>query len=106
MTMAALLFAKDSVTLQSAQNTASVAGSWQDKLIESFSGTHDLVGGKLSGLYDEQGNATRGRSDELQKLQDAWSASGAIVVSTPFAMAEFLPPQVWQAISVLLKGAR
>lgn len=36
----------------------------------------------------------KGRRDELQKLQDAWSASGAIVVSTPFAMAEFLPPQV------------
>jgi filamentous hemagglutinin len=49
---------------------------------------------------------TRGRSDELQKLQDAWSASGAIVVSTPFAMAEFLPSQVWQAISLLLKGAK
>jgi len=64
------------------------------------------VGGKLSGLYDEQGDAKRGRSEELQKLQDAWSASGAIVVSTPFAMAEFLPPQVWQAISVLLKGEK
>jgi filamentous hemagglutinin len=37
-------------------------GSWQDKLIEAFSGTHDFVGGTLSGLYDEQGNATRGRS--------------------------------------------
>lgn len=86
--------------------TPYAAGSWQDKLIESFGGTHDFVGGKLSGLYDEQGNATRGRSEELQKLQDAWSASGAIVVSTPFAMAEFLPPQVWQAISVLLKGAK
>lgn len=86
--------------------TPYVAGSWQDKLIEAFSGTHDFVGGTLSGLYDEQGNATRNRSDELQKLQDAWSASGAIVISTPFAMAEFLPPQVWQAISVLLEGAK
>jgi len=36
----------------------------------------------------------------------AWSATGAIVVSTPFAMAEFLPPQVWQAISILLKGTK
>ncbi|MES2636443.1 MAG: hypothetical protein V4605_03895 [Pseudomonadota bacterium] len=40
------------------------------------------------------------------KLQDTWSASGAIVVSTSFAMAEFLQPEVWQAISVLLKGAK
>ena len=81
-------------------------GSWQDKLIESFAGTHDYVGGNLSGLYDEQGNASRGRSDELRKLQNIWSASGAIVVSTPFAMAEFLPAPVWQAISILLKGAK
>ncbi|MES2499089.1 MAG: hypothetical protein V4570_01030 [Pseudomonadota bacterium] len=29
------------------------AGSWQDKLIEAFSGTHDFVGGKLIGLHDE-----------------------------------------------------
>ncbi len=27
------------------------AGSWQDKLIESFAGTHDMIGAKLSGLY-------------------------------------------------------
>lgn len=86
--------------------TPYAAGSWQDKLIEAFSGTHDFVGGKLSGLYDEQGNATRGRSEELQKLQDAWSASGAIVIASPFAMAEFLEPQVWQAISILLKGSK
>jgi filamentous hemagglutinin len=38
------------------------AGSWQDKLIESFAGTHDMIGGKLSGLYDDQGNIKRGMS--------------------------------------------
>jgi hypothetical protein len=32
------------------------AGSWQDKLIGSFAGTHDMIGGKLSGgVYDSQG---------------------------------------------------
>jgi filamentous hemagglutinin len=81
-------------------------GSWQDKLIEAFSGTHDYVGGKLSGLYDDQGNATRGRSDTEITAQNTWSASGAIVVSTPFAMSEFLSPQAWQAISILLKAAQ
>ena len=35
--------------------TPYVAGSWQDKLIESFAVTHDMIGGKLSGLYDSQG---------------------------------------------------
>ncbi|UZF37590.1 hypothetical protein [Ralstonia pseudosolanacearum] len=82
------------------------AGSWQDKLIESFAGTHDLIGGKLSGLYDDQGNATRGRPASVVKAQDTWSATGAIVTSSPFAMAEYLPPSVWNAISVFLKAAR
>ncbi|MEF9388720.1 hypothetical protein V4890_24345, partial [Ralstonia solanacearum species complex bacterium KE056] len=82
------------------------AGSWQDKLIESFAGTHDLVGGKLSGLYDDQGNATRDRSAAVVKAQNTWSATGAIVTSSPFAMAEYLPPSVWNAISILLKAAK
>jgi filamentous hemagglutinin len=82
------------------------AGSWQDQLVEAFAGTHDMVGGKLSGLYDEQGNATRDRSYLVKKAQDTWSASGAIVVSTPFAMSELLTPEMWTAISVLLKEAR
>ncbi len=82
------------------------AGSWQDKLIEAFSGTHDFVGGKLSGLYDEQGNIKRGMTDAERKIYDNLITTAAIAPSTPFAMAEFLPPQVWQAISVLLKGAK
>jgi len=81
-------------------------GSWQDKLVEAFAGTHDMVGGKASGLYDEQGNAERGRSNLEKKVQDTWSASGAIVTSTPFAMAELLPADVWKAISILLGVAK
>jgi hypothetical protein len=81
-------------------------GSWQDKLIESFAGTHDFVGGKLSGLYDDQGNATRGRSALTKGAQEAWSASGAIVVSSPFAAAQGLPPEVWKAISILVGAAK
>jgi len=29
------------------------AGSWQDKLIEAFGGTHDVIGGQAVGLYEE-----------------------------------------------------
>ena len=65
-----------------------------------------MFGGKLSGLYDEQGNATRGRSVVVQKAQDVWSGTGAIAASTPFAMAELLPPEVWKAIFILMKGAQ
>jgi hypothetical protein len=65
-----------------------------------------LVGGKLSGLYDDQGNATRGRSAIVSGAQEAWSMSGAIAVSTPFAAAQALPPEVWKAISILIGAAR
>ena len=81
-------------------------GSLPDKVIEAFSGTHDYVGGELSGLYDGQGNATRGRSDLEAKAQDTWSATGAILVSTPFAAAELLPAEVWNAISILLSNIK
>lgn len=82
------------------------AGSWQDKLIEAFAGTHDYVGGKLSGLYDDQGNATRGRDRATQRAQEVWSASGAIAVSSPFAAAEGLSPEVWKALTLFLRAAK
>ncbi|MHA6853651.1 hypothetical protein [Ralstonia pseudosolanacearum] len=81
------------------------AGSWQDRLIESFAGTHDLVGGKLSGLYDDQGNATRGRSGSEKMFHETWTMV-AISISAPFAMSEQLPSPVWNAISILLKAAK
>ena len=76
-------------------------GSWPDRLIEAFSGTHDMIGGKISGLYDEQGNATRGRSTTQVLINDRW-AEVAIPLAAPFAMAEVMPPEVWKAISILL----
>jgi len=82
------------------------AGSWQDKLIESFAGTHDMIGGKLSGLYDEQGNAKRGRNALTKVAQEAWSATGAIALSAPFAAAQGFTPEVWKAISILVGAAK
>lgn len=81
------------------------AGSWQDKLVEAFSGSHDMIGGKLSGLYDEQGNIRRGMGANEKLLHDRW-AEVAIPVAAPFAAAEGLSPEVWSAISILLKAAR
>lgn len=81
------------------------AGSWQDKLLESFGGTHDYIGGKLSGLYDREGSATRGRSDELKLAHEIWSGV-AIAPSAPFAMAELLSPQVWQAITIMMQAVK
>ena len=81
------------------------AGSWVDKLVEAFAGTHDFVGGELSGLYDEQGNATRGRPDIVKDAQDVWSAI-AIAPSAPFAAAQGLPPEIWQAIAIFLRSGK
>ena len=80
-------------------------GSWQDKLIEAFAGTHDMIGGKISGLYDEQGNIKRGISNIERKAYDLW-ADIAVVPSAPFAAAEQLSAPTWQAISIFLRGAQ
>jgi filamentous hemagglutinin len=47
-----------------------------------------------------KGEVTRDRSYLVKKAQDIWSASGAIVVSTPFAMSELLTPEMWTEISI------
>jgi len=80
-------------------------GGWEDKGIEAFAGSHDSIGGKLSGLYDELGNIKRGMSPGEKFLYDRWSEI-AIPIAAPFGMAEGLPPEVWNAISVLLKAAK
>jgi filamentous hemagglutinin len=77
-------------------------GDLIDTVIESYAGPHDEIGGKRVGAYDELGNTKRGRDDLVKKLHDTWSATGAIVLSTPFGMAEALPPEVWKAISILI----
>ncbi len=80
-------------------------GGLTDKLIESFSGSHDMIGGKLSGLYDDQGNLKRGMTETEKILYERWSEV-AIPLSTPFAMSEVLPPEVWKAISIFLGAAK
>lgn len=82
------------------------AGSWQDKLIESFGGTHDFIGGQITRLYDEQGNIKRGMTDTERAIYNNLITTTAIPISAPFAMSEFLPPEIWQAISIFLRGAR
>ncbi len=81
-------------------------GSWIDTLVESFAGAHDMIGGKIVGVYDVEGNIKRNRGSVVGRMQDYWSLTGAVVVSTPFAMATLLPPDVWNAISIFLRAAR
>lgn len=82
------------------------AGSWADKLIEAFAGPHDFIGGDLSGLYDSDGNIRRGMSDAQRSLYDRWVTTSAIPIAAPFAAAQGLPPNVWNAISIFLKLAK
>jgi len=64
-----------------------------------------MIGGKLSGLYDSQGNIKQGMSEA--EINAYKVASGvAIVPSAPFAAAQGLQPEVWNAISILLKAAK
>ncbi len=81
------------------------AGSWMDRLVEAFAGPHDYIGGGISGLYDEQGNAKRGMSELESKAYDSWSVV-AIPVAAPFAAADGISREVWQAIHILLRAAR
>jgi filamentous hemagglutinin len=56
-------------------------------------------------LYDGQGNIKQGMSEA--EINAYKVASGvAIVPSAPFAAAQGLPPEVWNAISILLKAAK
>ena len=81
------------------------ADGWQDKLIEAFAGTHDHIGGRLSGLYDQQGNIKQGMAGVERTTYDTWAAA-ALAPSAPFAMAALLSPEVWKAISILLEAAK
>ncbi|MDV3470289.1 hypothetical protein RZA67_16360, partial [Stenotrophomonas sp. C3(2023)] len=80
------------------------SGGWQDRLIEFFAGPHDYIGGQAAGLYDDQGNAVRGRSKMLQRVHNTWSVL-AIPPAAPFAMAKGLPPGVWQAITAFVEAS-
>ena len=81
------------------------AGSWKDILIEAYSGSHDFIGGYMSGLYDEQGNARRDRSDFERNFHDSWTLV-AIPLATPFAMSELFDSQTLEIFSAVLEITR
>ena len=80
-------------------------GGFVDKLLENFAGPHDTIGGKWTGLYDEQGNTKRGMSSTEDKAYEAVSGV-ALVPAGYFAAAKGLPPEVWKAIGILLKAGQ
>jgi hypothetical protein len=57
-------------------------------------------------LYDKDGNIKRGMTDKERSIYDKFVTATAIPVAAPFAAAQGLPPDVWNAIAILLKAAK
>ncbi|WP_348995266.1 hemagglutinin repeat-containing protein [Achromobacter sp. HNDS-1] len=80
-------------------------GGVLDLAHEAYGGSHDFIGGTLSGFYDEQGNARRGLTPLQKGMYETWTGI-ALVPATPFALSEALPPQAWKALDILLRMKR
>ncbi|WP_245148637.1 hemagglutinin repeat-containing protein [Avibacterium paragallinarum] len=63
-------------------------GSFSDRLVESFAGTHDLIGGQAWGFYNSQGNTAQKTATE--KLRAEITTTAAIPAATPFAVADLM----------------
>jgi filamentous hemagglutinin len=72
-------------------------GSFFDDLVESYAGTHDLLGGQLPRFYDNSGNTTRGRGSIANLAANTWTIA-AIPIATPFAVSELASPELLQFI--------
>lgn len=69
-------------------------GSFSDRLVESFAGTHDLIGGQIWGFYNSQGNTTQ--KTETEKLRAEITTAVAISLAVPFAMADLISSDLLQ----------
>ncbi|MCL2162723.1 MAG: hemagglutinin repeat-containing protein, partial [Betaproteobacteria bacterium] len=72
-------------------------GDFFDLLVESFAGTHDFIGGQITGLYDEQGNTSRGRSNLTEKAIDTWAVI-AVFPAAPFALSDLVSSELMQIL--------
>jgi len=70
--------------------------SWQDHLVEAFSGTHDTFNRPV--WYDSMGNIRQGMSTLAQYGGEVWNAL-MIAPAIPFAAASVIQPYTYSAIS-------
>ena len=77
-------------------------GGVSDAVVESFSGTHDFIGGELPRWYDNQGNTSRGRTT-VEKIGSTATTILAIPLAAPFALVDLVSPDFMQVI-MKLKG--
>ncbi|OBX05898.1 hypothetical protein QV08_11580, partial [Gallibacterium salpingitidis] len=73
--------------------------SFSDMLVESYAGTHDLLGGQIWGWYNNQGNTAEKNS--IQSKASQVTTITAIPVATPFAMADLISADIIELLSQL-----
>lgn len=71
-------------------------GDISDHLVESFAGTHDMLGGQIWGWYDKQGNTSQ-KNNTQQFLADR-TTEIAIPISTPFALSDLINSDVMEVL--------
>ncbi|WP_406812666.1 hemagglutinin repeat-containing protein [Histophilus somni] len=71
-------------------------GDISDHFIESFAGTHDMLGGQIWGWYDKQGNTSQKNSTQ-QFLADR-TTEIAIPIAAPFAVSDLISPDIMELL--------
>ena len=71
-------------------------GSISDMAVESFAGTHDLLGGQAWGWYDKQGNTAE--KNKLTGVASGVTTVIAIPVSAPFALSDVMSSDMFELL--------
>ena len=71
-------------------------GSLSDMAVESFAGTHDLLGGQMQGWYDKQGNTSQ--KNNIQQFLSDRTTEIAIPISAPFAASDLISSDMMEVL--------
>jgi len=71
-------------------------GNISDHLVESFAGTHDLLGGQMWGWYDKQGNTSQ--KNNIQQFLSDRTTEIAIPISAPFAVSDLISSDMMEVL--------
>ncbi|WP_432744567.1 hemagglutinin repeat-containing protein [Haemophilus influenzae] len=71
-------------------------GSLSDMAVESFAGTHDLLGGQMWGWYDKQGNTSQ--KNNIQQFLSDRTTEIAIPISAPFAASDLISSDMMEVL--------
>ena len=71
-------------------------GNISDHLVESFAGTHDMLGGQIWGWYDKQGNTSQ--KNNIQQFLSDRTTEIAIPISAPFAVSDLISSDMMEVL--------